>query len=38
IGLTIQQLDRIIEGKLTDIIDALLVEEQREKLAQGLGE
>ena len=38
IGLTIQQLDRIIEGKLNDIIDALLVEEQREKLAEGLGE
>jgi len=33
IGLTIQQLDRIMEGKLDDIINALLVEEQRAKLA-----
>lgn len=36
IGLTLQQLDRIIEGKLNDVIDALLVEEQRQKLAGNL--
>jgi len=33
IGLTINQLDRIMEGKLQDIIEALLQEEQRAKLA-----
>jgi len=33
IGLTLNQLDRIIEGKLDDVIEALLVEEQRQKLA-----
>ena len=32
IGLTIQQLDRIIEGKLDDIITALINEDQRVKL------
>ena len=32
IGLTIQQLDRIIEGKLDDIITALIYEDQRLKL------
>ena len=32
IGLTIQQLDRIIEGKLEDIITALINEDQRLKL------
>ena len=32
IGLTIQQLDRIIEGKLDDIIIALINEDQRLKL------
>ena len=32
IGLTIQQLDRIMEGKLDDIIEALTNEEQRLKL------
>lgn len=32
IGLTIQQLDRIMEGKLDDIIDALINEDQRLKL------
>ena len=32
IGLTIQQLDRIIEGKLGDIITALINEDQRLKL------
>lgn len=33
IGLTINQLDRIIEGKLDDVVNALLQEEQRQKLA-----
>jgi len=33
IGLTLQQLDRIVEGKLGDVVDALLIEEQRQKLA-----
>ncbi|WP_028042998.1 peptide chain release factor 1 [Candidatus Stoquefichus massiliensis] len=33
IGLTIQQLDRIMEGKLDDIIEALMNEDQRLKLA-----
>lgn len=33
IGLTINQLDRIIDGKLEAVIDALLVEEKKEKLA-----
>ena len=32
IGLTIQQLDRIIEGKLDDIITALINEDQRLKM------
>lgn len=32
IGLTIQKLDQIIEGKLDDIIDALILEEQAKKL------
>ena len=33
IGLTIQQLDRIMEGKLDDIIDALLLQDQKDKIA-----
>ena len=32
IGLTIQQLDRIMEGKLEDVIEALINEDQRLKL------
>lgn len=32
IGLTIQQLDRIIDGKLEAIIEALIAEEQKRKL------
>lgn len=32
IGLTIQKLDQIIEGKLDEIIDALIVEDQSSKL------
>ncbi|OCN05517.1 peptide chain release factor 1 [Erysipelotrichaceae bacterium MTC7] len=33
IGLTLQQLDRIMEGKLDDIIVALLEQDQQDKLA-----
>ncbi|MCF0114956.1 MAG: peptide chain release factor 1, partial [Erysipelotrichaceae bacterium] len=33
IGLTITQLDRIVEGKMDDIIAGLIAEEQRQKLA-----
>ncbi|MEI7667475.1 MAG: peptide chain release factor 1 [Erysipelotrichaceae bacterium] len=32
IGLTLQQLDRVVEGKLDDVIDALIKEEQRQIL------
>ncbi len=34
IGLTIQKLDQILEGKVGEIIDALLMEEQAKKLEQ----
>jgi len=34
IGLTLHQLDRIIEGKLDDIIDALIAYYQSEKMKQ----
>ncbi|MFA1822687.1 peptide chain release factor 1 [Virgibacillus oceani] len=34
IGLTIQKLDQIIQGKLDEFIDALLMEEQAKKLEQ----
>ncbi|CDO05075.1 peptide chain release factor 1 [Oceanobacillus picturae] len=34
IGLTIQKLDQILQGKLDEFIDALLVEEQTKKLEQ----
>ncbi|KIH70500.1 MULTISPECIES: peptide chain release factor 1 [Salinicoccus] len=34
IGLTIQKLDQIIEGKLDEIIDALTIEEQTSKLEE----
>ncbi len=34
IGLTINQLDRIMEGKLEDVIDALIEQDQKERLAQ----
>lgn len=34
IGLTIQKLDQILEGKLEEFIDALLLEEQTQKLEQ----
>lgn len=33
IGLTIQQLDRIVEGKLDGVIEALINEDQKRKLA-----
>ena len=33
IGLTIQKLDQILEGKLDEFIDALLLEDQTKKLA-----
>ncbi|MFV0381703.1 MAG: peptide chain release factor 1 [Breznakia sp.] len=33
IGLTLQQLDRIMEGKLDDIIEALLQQDQKDKIA-----
>ena len=33
IGFTIQQLDRVMEGKLESVIEALMQEEQRRKLA-----
>lgn len=36
IGLTLQKLDIIMEGKLDEIVDALLVQEQKEILEQGL--
>ncbi|MGM9948489.1 MAG: peptide chain release factor 1, partial [Lysinibacillus sp.] len=32
IGLTLQKLDQIVEGKLDEIIDALILEEQASKL------
>jgi peptide chain release factor 1 len=35
IGLTINQLDRIMEGKLDDIVNALLENEAKEKLLNG---
>nr|WP_154306399.1 peptide chain release factor 1 [Metabacillus lacus] len=34
IGLTIQKLDQILEGKLDDVIDALIVEDQSSRLEQ----
>jgi len=34
IGLTIQKLDQVMEGKLDEFIDALLLEEQAKKLEQ----
>ncbi|MBN2849080.1 MAG: peptide chain release factor 1, partial [Erysipelotrichaceae bacterium] len=33
IGFTLNQLDRIMEGKLGDVIEALLAEDQKRKLA-----
>lgn len=38
IGLTIQKLDQILDGNLDEFIDALLVEEQTQKLEQIGGE
>ncbi|RCW77451.1 peptide chain release factor 1 [Saliterribacillus persicus] len=34
IGLTIQKLDQILEGKLSEVIDALVMEEQAKKMEQ----
>ncbi|WP_175073436.1 peptide chain release factor 1 [Terribacillus sp. AE2B 122] len=34
IGLTIQKLDQILEGKLHEVVDALIMEEQAKKLEQ----
>lgn len=34
IGLTIQKLDQILEGKLEEFVDALLIEEQTKRLEQ----
>ncbi|WP_186576529.1 peptide chain release factor 1 [Aquibacillus kalidii] len=34
IGLTIQKLDQILEGKVDEVIDALLIEEQTKKMEQ----
>ena len=34
IGLTITQLDRIMEGKMDDIIAGLLAEEQKQRLKE----
>ena len=34
IGLTLQKLDQIMEGKLDEIIDALTLSEQTEKLKE----
>ena len=33
-GLTLQKLDQIMEGKLDEVIDALTVSEQTEKLKE----
>jgi peptide chain release factor 1 len=38
IGLTIQKLDQIIEGKLDEIIDALILEDQSSKLESASNE
>jgi peptide chain release factor 1 len=35
IGFTIQQLDRVMEGKLEPIIEALILEDQRRQLSEG---
>ncbi|MCT2538294.1 peptide chain release factor 1 [Aquibacillus koreensis] len=34
IGLTIQKLDQILEGKMSEVIDALIMEEQAKKMEQ----
>ncbi|WP_163539108.1 peptide chain release factor 1 [Gracilibacillus sp. YIM 98692] len=34
IGLTIQKLDQILEGKISEVIDALIIEEQAKKMEQ----
>ncbi|MFS0783876.1 peptide chain release factor 1 [Bacillus sp. 1P06AnD] len=35
IGLTIQKLDQVMEGKLDEVIDALIIEDQASKLESG---
>lgn len=37
IGLTIQKLDQILEGKLDEVVEALIVEDQASKLQQAEG-
>lgn len=37
IGLTIQKLDQILEGKLDEVVEALIVEDQASKLQQSEG-
>lgn len=34
IGLTLQKLDRVLDGELDEIIDALIMAEQSEKIGQ----
>lgn len=36
IGFTIQQLDRVMEGKLDPVIEALIAEEQKKALSEGI--
>ncbi len=38
IGLTIQKLDQVLEGKLDEIIDALVLDEQSKKLQRAENE
>lgn len=38
IGLTIQKLDQILEGKLGEIIEALILDDQSKKLQSGINE
>ena len=38
IGLTIQKLDQILEGKLDDVIDALILEDQSKRLENASNE
>ncbi|MCI4139677.1 peptide chain release factor 1, partial [Bacillus vallismortis] len=37
IGLTIQKLDKILEGKLDEVVETLIVEDQSSKLQQAEG-
>ncbi|MEW8986337.1 MAG: peptide chain release factor 1, partial [Bacillus sp. (in: firmicutes)] len=38
IGLTIQKLDQILQGKLDEVLEALIVEEQSRKLEEASNE